>query len=72
MDLSGLRRHAPQSLTGRREAAVLAPVAVAGILLGVRLHARVDQELFYRLCYGFLFVTGLKLAYDGLAVVPGL
>jgi len=26
MDLSGLRRHAPQSLAGRREAAVLAPV----------------------------------------------
>ena len=26
MDLSGVRRHAPQSLAGRREAAVLAPV----------------------------------------------
>src|SRR6056297_2016196 len=27
MDLSGLRRHAPQSLAGRRQAAVLAPVS---------------------------------------------
>src|SRR6056297_609075 len=30
MDLSGLRRHAPQSLAGRREAAVLAPVIERG------------------------------------------
>ena len=52
-------------------AAALAPVAVAGILLGVWLHDRVNQELFYRLCYLFLFVTGLKLTYDGLAPLVG-
>jgi uncharacterized membrane protein YfcA len=30
----------------------LAPVAVAGVLLGIWLHDRIDVALFYRLCYG--------------------
>jgi len=29
------------------------------------LRQRIDETLFYRLCYAFLFVTGLKLLYDG-------
>ena len=43
----------------------LAPRGVLGIFCGVWLRKRIDEVLFYRLCYGFLFVTGLKLLYDG-------
>ncbi len=44
---------------------VLAPVAPIGIWLGVRLHHVIDEKLFYRLCYAFLVIVGLKLIYDG-------
>lgn len=43
----------------------LAPLGVIGIFCGVWLRTRIPETLFYRLCYGFLFVTGLKLLYDG-------
>lgn len=45
---------------------VLAPVAALGMLAGIWLHDKVDQLLFYRLCYLFVLLTGLKLIYDGL------
>ncbi|HRY23794.1 MAG TPA: sulfite exporter TauE/SafE family protein [Geminicoccaceae bacterium] len=45
---------------------VLAPVAAIGMLAGIWLHGKVDQLLFYRLCYVFVLLTGLKLVYDGL------
>lgn len=48
-------------------AAVLLPVAVAGILAGIWLHDRVPTGLFYTACYLFLALTGVKLVYDGLA-----
>jgi uncharacterized membrane protein YfcA len=48
---------------------MLAPVAVAGVLLGIRLHHRIDAGLFYRLCYGMLFLTGAKLVADGLVAL---
>jgi hypothetical protein len=48
--------------------AALAPVGLGGIWLGVWLHKRLDAALFYRLMYAFLFVTGLKLLYDGLGL----
>jgi uncharacterized membrane protein YfcA len=48
--------------------AALAPVGLAGIWLGVWLHKRIDAALFYRLMYGFLLATGLKLLYDGLGL----
>ncbi len=44
----------------------LAPVAALGMLAGLWLHDKVDQLLFYRLCYVFVLLTGLKLVYDGL------
>lgn len=47
-------------------ALVLAPVAPLGIWIGVWMHHRMDDKLFYRVCYSLLFVTGLKLAYDGI------
>jgi uncharacterized membrane protein YfcA len=45
---------------------VLAPVAAFGMLAGIWLHDKVNQVLFYRLCYIFVLLTGLKLIHDGL------
>jgi uncharacterized membrane protein YfcA len=44
----------------------LAPVAALGMLAGIWLHDKVNQVLFYRLCYVFVLLTGLKLIHDGL------
>jgi uncharacterized membrane protein YfcA len=41
------------------------PVAVAGVWTGWRLHQRLDQVQLYRACYTLLFVTALKLLWDG-------
>jgi uncharacterized membrane protein YfcA len=46
--------------------ASLVPLGVLGIYCGVRLRTLIPEVLFYRLCYGFLFVTGIKLLYDGI------
>jgi uncharacterized membrane protein YfcA len=46
--------------------AVLAPLAPVGILAGVWLMRRVPQELFYRVCYVFLFLVGVRLLWDGI------
>jgi uncharacterized membrane protein YfcA len=48
--------------------AALAPVGLAGVALGVWLHRRVNEALFYRLVYAFLLLTGAKLLYDGLGL----
>ena len=45
---------------------ILAPVAVAGVFLGVRAHRVVPERLFFGLTYALLLVTGTKLAYDAL------
>lgn len=47
-------------------AALLAPVAVAGVWLGVRLLHRVNTTWFYRLAYAGMCITGFKLLWDGL------
>lgn len=47
---------------------VLAPVAVLGVKMGAWLHKRLDPALFFRLLYSFLFLTGLKLCWDGLGL----
>ena len=47
-------------------AAVLAPLAPVGMGLGIWLHRRVDQALFYKIAYLFVAITGTKLVYDGL------
>ena len=44
---------------------VLMPLGVLGIFCGVWLRKVIPEVPFYRLCYAFLFVTGLKLLYDG-------
>lgn len=46
--------------------AALAPLAIFGMWAGVKLHGRVPQQTFYRLCYAMLLVIGLKLTADGL------
>jgi len=40
---------------------ILLPLAPLGVRLGRWLHDRIDETLFYRLVYGLLLVTGLKL-----------
>lgn len=45
---------------------LLAPVAVLGVRMGVRLHRLVRERWFYNFCYLFLFVTGCKILYDGI------
>jgi uncharacterized membrane protein YfcA len=47
----------------------LAPLAILGFWLGIKLHDRVNEKLFYNLAYFFLFVTGAKLLYDGIAAL---
>lgn len=42
-------------------ALVLAPLAPIGVYLGIWLHRRIDERVFYRLSYLFLLLTGLKL-----------
>jgi uncharacterized membrane protein YfcA len=44
---------------------VLAPFVPIGFWLGIKLHDQVNEKLFYNLAYFFLFVTGMKLLYDG-------
>lgn len=44
---------------------VLAPFAVLGAWIGVRLHHRVPERLFFNLTYILLCVTGVKLIWDG-------
>lgn len=44
---------------------VLMPLAPVGVLVGVRLAHRIRPELFYRLVYAGMLLTGLKLVWDG-------
>ena len=44
----------------------LAPLAPIGIGLGVWMHLRVSDRIFFHVVYTMLFAVGLKLVYDGL------
>ncbi|MFZ9298522.1 MAG: sulfite exporter TauE/SafE family protein [Hylemonella sp.] len=44
---------------------VLMPLVPLGVWLGVGLARRISPELFYRLVYFGLFLTGCKLVWDG-------
>lgn len=44
---------------------VLIPVAVGGVYLGMFLHHKMNDALFYRIVYIFVFLCGLKLLHDG-------
>ena len=52
-------------------AAVLMPLAPIGVRIGVYLLHRVSQDLIYRLCYLFLFISGFKLLLDGINQAMG-
>lgn len=43
---------------------LFAPLAPLGIWLGVWLHRRISERLFYQVSYALLFVTGAKLVFD--------
>ncbi|WP_290985410.1 sulfite exporter TauE/SafE family protein [Ferrovibrio sp.] len=49
-------------------AAILAPVAVAGVYLGMWLHKFLSDRAFYLIIYGITFLCGLKLLADGLGL----
>lgn len=53
----------PTNLT---TAALLTPVAIAGVIVGVALVRRISTKLFYYLAYWMVFVLALKLIYDGI------
>jgi uncharacterized membrane protein YfcA len=44
---------------------ILAPLAVAGVLVGVWLVRRISVKLFYQLAYVLVAVLAVKLVYDG-------
>lgn len=48
---------------------ILAPLAPIGVGLGVWLHKRVSDRIFFRFVYFMLFIVALKLISDGLG--PG-
>ena len=62
----------PYALLGQLNASNLtaslmfAPLAPIGIWLGVWLHKRMTERVFYAVSYGLLFATGLKLIWDAL------
>ncbi|MEO1250502.1 MAG: sulfite exporter TauE/SafE family protein [Pseudomonadota bacterium] len=46
---------------------ILLPLAPLGTYLGVRLHHKISEPLFYGICYVALFVIGVRLIYVGVA-----
>lgn len=54
------------STTTLATSAVCLPVALLGLYAGIKLHDRVPVDLFYRVCFVFLLLTGFKLLFDGL------
>jgi hypothetical protein len=46
---------------------MFAPLAPLGIWLGVRVHRKMSDRVFYAISYTLLFATGLKLIVDALA-----
>jgi uncharacterized membrane protein YfcA len=48
---------------------VLMPLAPISILMGVWLHNRVSEKLFFGVAYASLFLVGTKLMWDGISQV---
>ena len=46
---------------------VLMPLAPLGVYIGVNMARRIDATLFYRLVYLGMFLTGVKLLWDGVS-----
>jgi len=49
----------------------LAPLAPVGMALGFLVHRMIRPEVFFRICYTLVLLTGTKLVYDGLAGLAG-
>ena len=47
---------------------ILLPLAPIGVWLGMKLVQRVNELLFYRILYMGLFITGVKLLWDGFLI----
>jgi uncharacterized protein len=47
--------------------ALCLPMVPLGVWAGWQLHARLDQAQMYRICYGLLTLTALKLLWTGVA-----
>lgn len=47
-------------------ALILMPVAAIGVLLGYRLQKKIPEQIFFKLMNILLFLTGIKLTWDGL------
>jgi uncharacterized membrane protein YfcA len=52
------------SITNLELAAMLVPVALVGIVLGVFLVRRISVAYYYRIAYGLVFLLSLKLIWD--------
>ncbi len=50
--------------TNLMTSAALIPLCPIGVLLGVWLIKRIDQAVFYRIMYGLIFITGVKLLWN--------
>ncbi|MEL0623189.1 sulfite exporter TauE/SafE family protein [Marinomonas arenicola] len=46
-----------------------APLAYLGVQLGAWLHYKLPSDVFFKCIFVFLFLTGLKLTYDGLSAI---
>lgn len=53
--------------TNLATSAVLLPLAPVGVWVGVRLARVISPTWFYRVAYGGMLLTGVKLLYDGFA-----
>ncbi|WP_423066656.1 sulfite exporter TauE/SafE family protein [Devosia sp. CN2-171] len=53
------------NIANLERAAILAPVAIIGVLAGVWAVRRISVKRFYQLTYWLVFLLALKLIYDG-------
>ena len=53
------------NLANITHAAILAPLAVGGVIAGVYLVRRISVQRFYQITYWLVFLLALKLVYDG-------
>ena len=45
--------------------AIIAPIAIPSVFVGVRLVKRIDPRTFYDLIYSLIFLVGLFLVWQG-------
>lgn len=53
------------SVANLTKSALLIPVAILGMLIGVYLVRRISTDLFYKMAYVLAFILATKLLYDG-------